>query len=79
MQTSTIALTSSILAARHGGVAPEISSGLFRRFIGTSGFQLINVNNVPLSAPQLVHGHPAHWPKSTDKLAPAPLLGPGHL
>lgn len=45
----TIALTSSILAARHGGVAPEISSGLFRRFIGTSGFQLINVNNVPLS------------------------------
>lgn len=45
----TIALTSSILAARHGGAAPEISSGLFRRFIGTSGFQLINVNNVPLS------------------------------
>ena len=45
----TIALTSSILAARHGGVAPEISSGLFRRFIGTSGFQLINVNNMPLS------------------------------
>ncbi len=44
----TIALTSSILAARHGGVAPEIASGLFRRFIGTSGFQLINVNNVPL-------------------------------
>jgi hypothetical protein len=45
----TIALTSSILAARHGGNASEaISGGLFRRFIGTSGFQLINVNNMPL-------------------------------
>lgn len=45
----TIVLTSFILAARHGGNAPEvISGGLFRRFIGTSGFQLINVNNVPL-------------------------------
>lgn len=45
----TIALTSSILASRHGGTAPtEASSGLFRRLIGASGFQLINVNNVPL-------------------------------
>ena len=46
----TIVLTSSILAARHGAAAaPEHSSGLFRRLIGASGFQLINVNNVPLS------------------------------
>ncbi|BDA48868.1 probable vacuolar protein sorting-associated protein 13A at C-terminar half [Coccomyxa sp. Obi] len=45
----TIALTSSILAARHGATAPEPASGLFRRLIGASGFQLINVNNVPLS------------------------------
>lgn len=45
----TIAITSSILAARHGAAAPEATSGLFRRLIGASGFQLINVNNVPLS------------------------------
>jgi hypothetical protein len=47
----TIVLTSSILAARHGGSAPPEHSGggLFRRLIGALGFQLINVNNVPLS------------------------------
>ena len=46
----TIALTSSVLAARQGPSAPLDGSGsLFSRFIGASGFQLINVNNVPLS------------------------------
>jgi hypothetical protein len=47
----TIALTSSILASRHGSSAAtstEVSTGLFKRLIGASGFQLINVNNVPL-------------------------------
>ena len=47
----TIALTSSVLGGgRQGAQAPqENSTGLFSRFIGASGFQLINVNNVPLS------------------------------
>lgn len=47
----TIALTSSVLGGgRQGATAPqENSTGLFSRFIGASGFQLINVNNVPLS------------------------------
>ena len=47
----TIALTSSVLGGSRQGVAApqEGSGGLFSRFIGASGFQLINVNNVPLS------------------------------
>lgn len=46
----TIALTSSVLSARQeGGQTPSNQGGLFTRFIGASGFQLINVNNVPLS------------------------------
>lgn len=46
----TIALTSSVLAQRQGSTAPPPArGGLFSRFIGASGFQLINVNNVPLS------------------------------
>ncbi|KAK9800258.1 hypothetical protein WJX73_008605 [Symbiochloris irregularis] len=47
----TIALTSSVLSGRGGvGTAAEAGSGgLFSRVIGASGFQLINVNNVPLS------------------------------
>ena len=47
----TIALTSSVLAGRGGvGTAVEAGAGgLFSRAIGASGFQLINVNNVPLS------------------------------
>ena len=47
----TIALTSSVLSGRGGvGTTAEAGSGgLFSRVIGASGFQLINVNNVPLS------------------------------
>ena len=75
----TIALTSSILAARHGGVAPEISSGLFRRFIGTSGFQLINVNNVPLSLRGWTMDTRLIGRKALTNSPPAPLHGPGHL
>ena len=46
----TIALTSSILTSPYGAQTPtpEPRSGLFSRAIGTAGFQLINVNNVPL-------------------------------
>ncbi|KAK9815754.1 hypothetical protein WJX72_009012 [[Myrmecia] bisecta] len=45
----TIALSSSILATRHGSAGlPENRGGLFNRVIGTAGFSLINVNNVPL-------------------------------
>lgn len=47
----TIALTSSVLSGRGGvGTAAETGAGgLFSRAIGASGFQLININNVPLS------------------------------
>jgi len=48
----TIALTSSVLGGGGKGeerAPPEQTAGLFSRFIGASGFQLINVNNVPLS------------------------------
>lgn len=48
----TIALTSTVLGGgRQQGTTArqENSTGLFSRFIGASGFQLINVNNVPLS------------------------------
>lgn len=46
----TISLSSSILSTHApGSVAlPENRGGLFSRVIGASGFQLINVNNVPL-------------------------------
>ncbi|KAL3135445.1 hypothetical protein ABBQ32_007626 [Trebouxia sp. C0010 RCD-2024] len=46
----TISLSSSILTTHApGSVAlPENRGGLFSRVIGASGFQLINVNNVPL-------------------------------
>ncbi len=46
----TIALTSSILATRQDTNAQAAESGptLFSRLIGAAGFQLINVNNVPL-------------------------------
>jgi hypothetical protein len=49
----TIALTSSVLGGggkgERGSAPQEHAAGLFSRFIGASGFQLINVNNVPLS------------------------------
>lgn len=49
----TIALTSSVLSGRGGvGTTAEPSGttgGMFSRVIGASGFQLININNVPLS------------------------------
>ena len=45
----TIALTSSVLNTRSAAAPLENAGGLFSRFIGASGFQLINVNNVPLS------------------------------
>ena len=47
----TISLTSSILNTHAPGTVslPENRGGLFSRVIGASGFQLINVNNVPLS------------------------------
>ena len=45
----TIALTSSVLNARSATAPLENAGGLFSRFIGASGFQLINVNNIPLS------------------------------
>lgn len=48
----TIALTSAILAARHEtgpeNRTTEDGPSLFSRLIGAAGFQLINVNNVPL-------------------------------
>lgn len=46
----TIALTSSVLSNRTDAAAAAAQrAGLFSRFIRASGFQLINVNNVPLS------------------------------
>lgn len=46
----TISLSSSILSSHAPGSVslPENRGGLFSRVIGASGFQLINVNNVPL-------------------------------
>lgn len=46
----TISLSSSILNTHAPGSVslPENRGGLFSRVIGASGFQLINVNNVPL-------------------------------
>lgn len=46
----TISLSSSILNTHAPGSIslPENRGGLFSRVIGASGFQLINVNNVPL-------------------------------
>ena len=46
----TISLSSSILNTHPPGSVslPENRGGLFSRVIGASGFQLINVNNVPL-------------------------------
>ncbi|KAL0018632.1 hypothetical protein WJX77_009530 [Trebouxia sp. C0004] len=46
----TISLSSSILSTHAPGSVslPENRGGLFSRVIGASGFQLINVNNVPL-------------------------------
>ena len=66
----TIALTSSVLTNRAaaGSVAlPENRGGLFSRLIGASGFQLINVNNVPLQL--------RSWSTDTQLLGRKALIG----